>query len=65
MKSNRRKREQPVMMPEIRVINTDILIIGSGAAGTMAAIKAMAEGAEVLVVTKGPFPSGNTSIVHQ
>ena len=50
------------MMPETKVINTDILIIGSGAAGAMVALKAMAEGAEVLVVTKGPFPSGNTSI---
>ncbi len=43
-------------------IDTDVLIVGSGAAGTMAAIKAMAEGARVLVVTKGPFASGNSSI---
>jgi len=49
-------------MPETEVIDTDILIIGSGAAGTMAAIKAITAGAEVLLVTKGPFPSGNTSI---
>jgi len=45
-----------------REMDTDVLIVGSGAAGTMAAIKAMAEGAKVLVVTKGPFPSGNSSI---
>ncbi|MBA7624508.1 Fumarate reductase flavoprotein subunit [subsurface metagenome] len=43
-------------------MSTDVLVVGSGAAGAMAAIKAMAEGAEVLVVTKGPFPSGNSSI---
>ena len=47
---------------EISKISTDVLVVGSGAAGAMAAIKAMAEGAEVLVVTKGPFPSGNSSI---
>ena len=50
------------MKPETKMIDTDVLVIGSGAAGTMAAIKALGEGAEVLVVTKGPFPSGNTSI---
>jgi succinate dehydrogenase/fumarate reductase flavoprotein subunit len=43
-------------------IHTDVLVVGSGAAGVMAAIKAMSEGAEVVVVTKGPFPSGNSSI---
>jgi fumarate reductase (CoM/CoB) subunit A len=41
-------------------INTDVLVVGSGAAGTMAAIQAMS-GADVLVVTKGPFPSGDSS----
>ena len=50
------------MMLETKVINTDVLVVGGGAAGAMAAIKAMAEGVEVLVVAKGPFPSGNTSI---
>jgi len=50
------------MLFETREINTDVLIIGGGGAGAMAAIKAMAEGVRVLVVTKGPFPSGNTSI---
>ena len=48
------------MMLETKEVSTDVLIIGSGAAGAMAAIKTMAEGSEALVVTKGPFPSGNT-----
>ena len=52
------------MLPETKVLSTDVLVIGGGAAGAMAAIKAMAEGAEVLVVTKGPYPSGNTSIAR-
>ena len=47
---------------ERKEINTDILVVGGGGAGAMAAIKAMEEGADVLVVTKGPYPAGNTSI---
>jgi fumarate reductase (CoM/CoB) subunit A len=47
---------------ETKQIDTDVLVIGSGAAGAMAAIKGMTEGAKVLLVCKGPFPSGNTSI---
>jgi len=43
-------------------ISTDILIIGGGAAGAMAGIKAKMAGANVLLVTKGRYPSGNTSI---
>jgi fumarate reductase (CoM/CoB) subunit A len=43
-------------------METDVLIVGGGAAGAMAAIKSIEEGSRALVVTKGPFPSGNTSI---
>ena len=43
-------------------LSTDVLIIGGGAAGAVAAIKAAQEGADALVVTKGPYPSGNSSI---
>jgi thioredoxin reductase len=62
------------MMPETKGTNTGILIIGSGAAGTMAALKAMAAGADGKTVkvegrdvragrfplfqAKGDFPSG-------
>jgi len=49
-------------MLKIKEITTDVLVVGGGGAGAMATIKAMAEGAKVLVATKGPFPSGNTSI---
>jgi len=45
-----------------RIFETDVLVVGGGGAGAMAAIKAMAAGVDVLVATKGPFPSGNTSI---
>src|ERR1700749_1968948 len=48
----------PVAFTEI---STDVLVVGSGSAGAMAAIKAKTAGAEVLVVTKGPWPSGNSS----
>lgn len=40
---------------------TDVLVVGSGSAGTMAAIKAHGAGADVLMVTKGPWPSGNST----
>ena len=36
-------------------ITTDLLIIGSGGAGLMAAITAADQGVEVMVTTKGPF----------
>lgn len=42
-------------------VKTDILVVGSGSAGAMAAIKAHMAGAEVLIVTKGPYPSGNST----
>lgn len=51
-------------MLETKEMDVDILVVGGGAAGAMAAIKGMAEGAEVLLVTKGPFPGGNTSLAH-
>jgi len=51
-------------MLEAKEINTDVLVVGGGGTGAIAAIKAMAEGTKVLVVTKGPFPSGNTSIAR-
>ncbi|MBT7957299.1 MAG: FAD-binding protein, partial [Rhodospirillaceae bacterium] len=42
-------------------LSCDILIVGSGSAGAMAAIKATLAGADVLVATKGPYPSGNST----
>jgi flavin-dependent dehydrogenase len=34
----------------------DVLVIGGGGAGAMAAVKAKASGATVLAVNKGPYP---------
>ncbi|MBT7268060.1 MAG: FAD-binding protein [Rhodospirillaceae bacterium] len=45
--------------PNVR--SCDILVVGSGSAGAMAAIKAKLSGANVLVATKGPYPSGNST----
>ena len=47
---------------EVIDLSTDVLVVGSGAAGAMAAIKATIKGVRVLVVTKGSYPSGNSSI---
>ncbi len=49
------------MAISVTPLSTDVLVVGAGSAGTMAAIKAQMAGADVLVVTKGPFPSGNSS----
>jgi len=39
----------------------DVVVIGGGSAGCMAAIKAHLSGARVLGITKGPWPSGNST----
>jgi fumarate reductase (CoM/CoB) subunit A len=49
-------------MLERQDLDVDVLVIGGGGAGCLAAIKANEAGATVLLVTKGPFPSGNTSV---
>ena len=43
-------------------LQADVLIIGAGGAGLRAAIEAHNAGAEVLVVSKGGFPAGCTTI---
>jgi fumarate reductase (CoM/CoB) subunit A len=45
-------------------VNTDVLVVGGGGAGAMAAVKAKAQGARVVAVNKGPYPSGNTSLAR-
>jgi fumarate reductase (CoM/CoB) subunit A len=45
-----------------RSLQTDILIVGAGGAGLRAAIEGHKIGAEVVIVSKGDFPSGCTAI---
>lgn len=49
------------MKPVFNELSTDVLVVGGGSAGAMAAIKAHTGGARTLVVTKGPWPSGNST----
>lgn len=42
----------------------DVLVIGGGGAGGLAAIRADEAGARTVLVNKTGFPSGNTSIAH-
>jgi fumarate reductase (CoM/CoB) subunit A len=43
-------------------VNVDVLIIGAGNAGLRAAIEAAGLGAVTIVVSKGPFPSGASTV---
>ncbi|MFQ3573767.1 MAG: flavocytochrome c [Thermodesulfovibrionales bacterium] len=59
----------PIKMPEIqkipkgiRVEKTDIVIVGSGAAGLTAAITAHDKGAKVIVLEKMPITGGNSQL---
>jgi fumarate reductase (CoM/CoB) subunit A len=45
-----------------RILRTDVLVIGAGGTGLRAAIEARGVGAEVMIVSKGDFPSGCTTI---
>ncbi len=45
-----------------RFLGTDVLVMGSGGAGLRAAIEAKNVGADVLIVSKGGFPSGCTAV---
>jgi len=49
---------------EVERLETDVLIIGGGAAGMIAAIGAMRGGAKPLVVTKGTYASGSSSMAR-
>ena len=49
------------MRLELNELSTDVLVVGGGSAGAIAAIKAHMAGADTLVVTKGPWPSGNST----
>jgi len=51
-----------MMKFEQKIFDTDVLVIGAGGSGTRAAIEAHEKGVRVMIVTKGNFPSGCTSI---
>ena len=44
---------------------TDVLIIGGGAAGTMAAFECAEAGGDVIQVTKGRATSGTTTVARE
>jgi fumarate reductase (CoM/CoB) subunit A len=46
---------------EITELEADVVVVGGGAAGTMAAIKSHLSGSKVIGITKGPWPSGNST----
>lgn len=56
------KSEKGTEMMRERSLRTDVLIVGTGGAGLRAAIEAQKSGAEVMVVSKGGFPSGCTAV---
>ena len=43
------------------MVETDVLVIGAGIAGIIAAIRAQQGGVKVLIVTKGPFGKDGAS----
>ena len=45
----------------INETEADVVVIGGGSAGCIAAIKAHLAGARVLGITKGSWPSGNST----
>ncbi len=48
----------------VQRIRTDLLIIGGGVAGMMAAVGAVRSGVKPMLVTKGTFPSGSSSMAR-
>ena len=44
-------------MTQVNKVRTDVMVIGAGLAGIMAAIEASDSGSEVFLISKGPFGS--------
>ena len=53
-------KEPPAPTPTDVTLDTDIVIIGAGAAGLSAGVEALDQGASVIVVEKMDLPGGNT-----
>jgi len=51
-------------LPEVRQLQTDVLIIGAGVAGMMAAIGANRSGVTPVIATKGTYASGSSSMAR-
>lgn len=49
-------------LPERIDVEADVVVIGAGACGLVAALRAKAAGAEVIVLERDPSPSGSTSM---
>ena len=52
------------MVDEIRHITTDVLIIGGGVAGMMAAVGSLRAGVTPMLLTKGTYASGSSSMAR-
>lgn len=61
MKNSQRENEEMAEIKERR-LETSVLVIGAGGSGLRAAIEAHSIDAEVIIVSKGGFPSGCTSV---
>jgi len=53
--------EEPMFFEDIQEIKTDVLVVGSGAAGLMAAIEARKYGLEVMIIDKVVLATNNNS----
>ena len=52
------------MVDEVRHITTDVLIIGGGVAGMMAAVGSLRAGVTPMLLTKGTYASGSSSMAR-
>ncbi len=59
-------RRRSVLNPfsEVRKIEADVLIIGGGVAGMMAAVGCIRSGVQPILITKATFPSGSSSMAR-
>jgi len=50
--------------PEVRHLQTDMLVVGSGVAGMLAAVGAIRSGVTPIIATKGTYASGSSSMAR-
>ncbi len=61
---NQRLAFSMISFSEIRHLQTDMLIIGSGVAGMLAVVGAMRSGVRPMIATKSNYASGSSSIAR-